>query len=139
MGGSGPVVKIGDFDWCFGVLDSTKIQGVFDSLVFLWKFYNVGIVCFIMRIRFLIKGGQRAFLDEVITKLKSPSLRGLLQFGFDVKYSTLKNYYAQARLMPKELVEDFCGVGGIDFAGLGIEEVLENWGKVKGGKFSKRK
>lgn len=87
-----------------------------------------------MRIRFLSEGGQRAFLDEVILKLSAPSLRGLLQFGFDVKYSTLKNYYGKVRLMPRDLVVDFCEVAGIEFDGLEIEEVEENWGKVKGGK-----
>ena len=87
-----------------------------------------------MRIRFLIDGGQREFLDEVISKLNVSSLRGLLQFGFDVPYSTLKNYYAGARLMPRGLVQDFCGIAGVDFDGLDIEEVGENWGKVLGGK-----
>ena len=91
-----------------------------------------------MRIRFLKKGGQRAFLDLVIFKLKSPSLRGLLQFGFDVKYSTLKNYYSEVRLMPRDLVRDFCEVAGIGFRELGFEEVGENWGRVKGGKISRR-
>jgi hypothetical protein len=89
-----------------------------------------------MRIRFR-KGGQRAFLDLVIERLKSPSLRGLLQFGFDVRYSTLKNYYVGDRLMPKGLVLDFCEVAGIGFEGLGVEEVEENWGKVKGGRVGK--
>ncbi len=90
-----------------------------------------------MRIRFLKDGGQRAFLDEVIEKLNAPSLRGLLQFGFDVKYSTLKNYYVEDRLMPKGLVEDFCGIAGIDFGGLDVEEIGESWGKVLGGKVKK--
>ncbi|MCK4650414.1 hypothetical protein KAT36_04260 [Candidatus Pacearchaeota archaeon] len=92
-----------------------------------------------MRMRFLRKGGQRLFLDLVIEKLRSPSLRGLLQFGFDVKYSTLKNYYNEDRLMPRDLVLDFCEVAGIDFDSLEVEEVEENWGKVLGGKTGKRK
>ena len=87
-----------------------------------------------MRIRFLKKDGQRAFLVEVIRKLRVKSLRGLLQFGFDVKYSTLKNYYVGIRLMPKGLVEDFCDLSGVDFGGLDVEEVGENWGRVLGGK-----
>ena len=78
------------------------------------------------------------FLDEVIVKLRATSLRGLLQFGFDVPYSTLKNYYIQARLMPKSLVVDFCDIAGIDFDGLNVEEMGENWGKVKGGEVGKR-
>ncbi|MFH0808232.1 MAG: hypothetical protein V1888_01295 [archaeon] len=92
-----------------------------------------------MRVRFLKKGRQKAFLDLVILKIKSPSLRGLLQFGFDVKYSTLKNYYSEVRLMSEDLVRDFCGVAGIDFDGLNIGKVDENWGKVLGGKAGKRK
>ncbi len=91
-----------------------------------------------MRIRFLKKGGQREFLDLVKEKLRVGSLRGLLQFGFDVPYSTLKNYYAGVRLMPRGLVEDFCGIAGLDFDSLGAEEVSENWGKIKGGKVGKR-
>jgi len=92
-----------------------------------------------MRIRFLEKGGQREFLDLVIGKLNAPSLGGLLQFGFNVKYSTLKNYYAEVRLMPKDLVLDFCEVAGVEFGGLSVEEVGENWGKIKGGRIGKRR
>jgi len=86
----------------------------------------------------LQRGGQRLFLDLVILKLKSPSLRGLLQFGFDVPYSTLKNYYVGARLMPEELVRDFCDVAGLEFGGLDVEDVEDNWGKVLGGEVGKR-
>jgi hypothetical protein len=92
-----------------------------------------------MRIRFLEKGGQRVFLDLVKDKLRVGSLRGLLQFGFDVKYSTLKNYYVGVRLMPERLVQDFCEVAGLEFDELDIEKVGENWGKVLGGKAGKRK
>lgn len=92
-----------------------------------------------MRIRFLREGGQRVFLDLVIEKLRVKSLRGLLQFGFDVPYSTLKNYYAGVRLMHRGLVEDFCEVAGVEFGGLDAEEVEENWGRVLGGKVGRRK
>jgi len=101
-------------------------------------FYKDWNVVFVMRILFR-NGGQRAFLDLVIRELRSPSLRGLLQFGFDIRYSTLKNYYVGARLMPKGLVLDFCEVAGIGFGKLDVEEVGENWGRVKGGKVGKRK
>jgi hypothetical protein len=87
-----------------------------------------------MRVRFLRKGGQRAFLDFVIDRLKVKSLRGVLQFGVDVNYSTLKNYYNESRLMPRDLVLEFCEVSDIDFVALGIEEVAENWGQMKGGR-----
>ncbi len=90
-----------------------------------------------MRIKFG-KGEQRAFLDLVIERLRASSLRGLLQFVFSVKYSTLKNYYSEDRLMTKDLVVDFCEVSGVKFSELDVEEIGENWGKVKGGKISKR-
>ena len=92
-----------------------------------------------MRIKFLKEGKQRSFLDEVIFKLKATSLRGLLEFGFDVKYSTLKNYYVGVRLMPEELVRDFCEVAGLEFGSLKVEELGENWGRVLGGRIGKRK
>ena len=91
-----------------------------------------------MRVRFLKKNGARDFLDLVVEKLNSPSLRGILQFGFDVKYSALKNYYSGARLMPKRLVLEICEVAGIDFEGLEIEEVGDFWGQEKGGEKSRR-
>jgi hypothetical protein len=85
-----------------------------------------------MRVRFLRKGGQRAFLDFVIDRLRVKSLRGVLQFGVDVNYSTLKNYYNESRLMSRDLVLEFCEIADIDFVALGTEEVAENWGQVKG-------
>ena len=86
-----------------------------------------------------MKGGQRAFLDLVIERLSSPSLRGILQFGFDVPYSTLKNYYNESRLLSEGLFLDLCEVAGVDGLELDFEIVGENWGKVKGGKIGKRK
>jgi hypothetical protein len=91
-----------------------------------------------MRIRFSF-GGQRKFLDLVVVQLSSPSLRGILQFGFDIPYSTLKNYYNESRLLPSSLFSDLCEVARIDKSSLEFEEVLDNWGKVKGGEKSKRK
>jgi hypothetical protein len=91
-----------------------------------------------MRIRFN-RGGQRRFLDLVVEKLRSPSVRGILQFGFEVPYSTLKNYYNESRLLPREFFDDLCDIAKIDKSGLDFEEVGENWGKVKGGNLSKRK
>ena len=91
-----------------------------------------------MRIKFR-RGGQRKFLDLVVVRLRSPSVRGILQFGFDVPYSTLKNYYNESRLLPGDLFDDLCEVARIDRSKLRFEEVGENWGKVKGGKLGKRK
>jgi len=89
------------------------------------------------RIRFR-KGEQRKFLDLVILNLDSPSLRGLLQFGFNVNYSTLKNYYCEDRLMPEDLFGDFCLVGRIEKGKFRFGFVDRNWGQVKGGKKKKR-
>lgn len=91
-----------------------------------------------MRIRF-DRGGQRKFLNLVVEKLNAPSIRGILQFGFNIPYSTLKNYYNESRLLPEGLFEDMCEVAGIDKAELNFEVVDENWGKVFGGRVGKRK
>ncbi len=91
-----------------------------------------------MRIKFK-KGEQRKFLDLVVGKLNSPSVRGILQFGFDVPYSTLRNYYNESRLISKDLFDDICEIALIDKSELEFEVIDENWGKVKGGKISRRK
>ena len=90
-----------------------------------------------MRIKFK-RGKQRKFLDLVVERLRAPSVRGILQFGFDIPYSTLKNYYSESRLLPGGLFDDLCEVAQIDKNGLDYEEVGDNWGKVKGGKLGKR-
>ena len=90
-----------------------------------------------MRIKFE-KGKQREFLDLVIEKLNSPSLRGILQFGFNVSYSTLKNYYNEDRLLSKELFEDLLEVANLKKEDFEFKELDENWGKVKGGKIGKK-
>jgi hypothetical protein len=90
-----------------------------------------------MRVKFR-EGGQRKFLDLVVSRLRAVSLRGVLQFGFDVPYSTLKNYYNESRLLPEELFDDMCEVAGISKSGLKFELVGDNWGMVLGGKLGKR-
>lgn len=82
---------------------------------------------------------QRDFFDWVIEKLDAPSLRGILQFGFNVPYSTLKNYYIGARLIPEDLFKDLCEVARIETSSLEIDYADANWGQVKGGKLGKRK
>jgi len=89
------------------------------------------------RIRFR-KGGQRRFLDLVVVRLKFPSVRGILQFGFEVPYSTLKNYYNESRLLPLDFFEELCEVAGISKKDLRFELVDENWGRAKGGAFRSR-
>jgi hypothetical protein len=91
-----------------------------------------------MRVKFA-KGGQRKFIDLVIEKVNSPSLRGLLQFGLNVPYSTLKNYYVEERLLSEELFLDLCGLARLDKDSFDVTLLEENWGKVKGGMKSKRK
>ena len=91
-----------------------------------------------MRVKFR-KGGQRKFLDLVVERLSSPSVRGILQFGIDVPYSTLKNYYNESRLLPEDLFDDLCDLARIDKSELRFELVDDNWGKVLGGSKSKRK
>ena len=51
------------------------------------------------------KGKQKEFLDLVRNGLRVSSLRGILQFGFDVKYSTLKDYYNERLLLPRSLFD----------------------------------
>ncbi|MFA4960618.1 MAG: hypothetical protein WC548_03040 [Candidatus Pacearchaeota archaeon] len=88
-----------------------------------------------MRVKFPT-GEQRKFLNMIISKTNSPSLRGLIQFGFDVKYSALKNYYNELRLLPKKIFEEMCSVAGLDPKFFDIVLFDNNWGKVKGGKMS---
>ena len=89
------------------------------------------------RIRF--KGiTVRKFLDLVIEKTNSPSLRGLIQFGLDAKYSALKNYYQGSRLIPQDLFEELLELSRLDKKDFEFEILGENWGKIKGGKKSRR-
>jgi hypothetical protein len=85
-----------------------------------------------MRVKFR-KGFQRKFLDEVIIKLNSPSLRGLLQFGFDTSYSSLKKYYNELRLMPEKIFSEMKTSAGLE-KNFRVKFFEDNWGKVKGGK-----
>lgn len=78
-------------------------------------------------------------MDLVIFRVNSPSLRGLLQFGLNINYSTLKNYYNESRLMSISLFEEFLEVSKIKKEEIAFEIVKSNWGQVKGGKIGKRK
>jgi len=84
------------------------------------------------------RGEQRKFLDLVATKLNCISVRGILQFGFDIPYSSLKNYYVERRLLPVGFFESLCHLAKIDASKLNVKYVKGNWGQVKGGKNSKR-
>ena len=91
----------------------------------------------IMRIKFQ-KGKQREFLDLVVKRLNCVSLRGILQFGLDISYDCLKNYYVERRLMDRELFNDLCHISKINKNELKVEYFMDNWGQVKGGKINKR-
>jgi hypothetical protein len=84
------------------------------------------------------KGLQRAFLDLVVDRLGCVSVRGILQFGFEFNYSSLKNYYTERRMIPIGFFKDLCHVARINLNELDIEYVKGNFGQAKGGKTSKR-
>lgn len=90
-----------------------------------------------MRVKFE-KGKQREFLDLAINNLSCRSLRGLLQFGFDINYDSLKSYYTERRLMNKSFFDNLCHIAKIDLNSLEISLLDDNWGKIKGGKKSKK-
>jgi len=85
------------------------------------------------------KGYQRKFLDLVIKKLDCLSLRGILQFGFDVKYSSLKNYYTERRLLPREFFELLCDITKLNILNFDVKYLSKKWGQIKGGEVSKRR
>jgi len=85
------------------------------------------------------KNMQRKFLNKIIKELNCVSLRSLLQFGLKTNYDCLKNYYTERRLLPLELFEDLCYLSKINPKSLDINYKDENWGKIKGGKISRRK
>jgi hypothetical protein len=92
-----------------------------------------------MRVSFLKKGAQKKFLEMVLEKINCVSLRSLNERGIDISYSSLKNYYSERRLLPKELFDDLCYLAKIDSKNLEIGFLDENWGRVKGGKKGKKR
>jgi len=89
------------------------------------------------RIKFK-KTKQKAFLKRVIQELNSPSLRAILQFGFNIPYATLKNYYTERRSLPQDLFEDLCYISKINPDSLNIQTLKPNFGQIRGGKKSKK-
>jgi hypothetical protein len=88
-----------------------------------------------MESRILFKRNeQRKFLDLVIRRLNCTSLRGLLQFGFNISYSSLKNYYTERRLLPEDFYNNLCHISKIDKRLFKIKYLKQNWGQIKGGK-----
>jgi len=83
-----------------------------------------------MRIKFKV-GGQRKFLDLVMQKLNCISIRKILQFGFDISYPSLKNYYTERRTIPIDFFNDLCYLSKINKKQLDIEYLGDNWGQTK--------
>lgn len=83
-----------------------------------------------MRVLFK-KGEQRKFLQKVLKNLACPTLNELRNRGFEINYSTLKNYFNESRTLPKELFLELCEISKIEPEALFLKE---NWGQVKGGK-----
>jgi len=88
-----------------------------------------------MRVKFE-KGKQREFLRNVLEKLNCPNLRSFRQFGFDVPYSTLKNYFSEARNLPEKLFEELILISKINKKEIKYELLQENFGQILGGKKS---
>jgi hypothetical protein len=84
------------------------------------------------------KGEQRNFLKKVLENVNCPSLRAFMQFGFDVPYSTLKNYYSEVRFLPESFFRELVEFGKIDLKAFEFELIEGNWGQIKGGIKSKR-
>lgn len=84
------------------------------------------------------EGGQRKFIEEVLKNLNCPSLRAFLQFGFDIPYSTLKNYYSEKRLLPEDFFLELVSFSKINPENFSFSFLEGNWGQIKGG-MSKRR
>jgi len=87
-----------------------------------------------MRVKFVEVGRQRKFILDVLNELGCPSLRAFEQYGLDVSYSTLKNYFVEQRTLPMELFNKMCFLSGIKVDSFEIVFLDENWGQKKGGR-----
>ena len=81
---------------------------------------------------------QREFLKLVLQRTNCPSLRELISRGFDIPYSTWKNYFNESRKLPEELFNDLCIFAKIDRSKLNINVLGSNWGQIKGGEISRK-
>jgi hypothetical protein len=79
---------------------------------------------------------QRKFIQEVLGKVNSPSLRELGR-RLNVNYSTLKNYFNEDRCLPESLFNDLCYISKINKENFRVEYLDKNWGQVKGGRSKK--
>ena len=83
-------------------------------------------------------GDQKRFLKKVLEELNCPSLRALNQFGFEIPYSTLKNYFNEERTLPEEFFNDLCYLAKISREKFNFKILKDNWGKIKGGRKTKK-
>jgi len=90
-----------------------------------------------MRVKFK-SGEQRKFLNLVVEKLNCVSIRGILERGFNISYDCLKNYYIERRLFPEWFFKDLCHLAKLNPNDFDVRYLGDNWGRVKGGKRSKR-
>jgi len=92
-----------------------------------------------MRVMFKEKNGQKKFMKSVLVSTNCPSIRDFEQFGLDINYSTMKNYFSGDRLLSKELFDKLIYLSKINKNKLKVKLLDNNWGQIKGGKKSKRK
>ncbi len=84
------------------------------------------------------KGQQKKFLQDILEKINCPSLRELINRGFDIPYSTLKNYFSEKRNLPEDFFKELCKLAKINSTKLKIKTLEKNWGQIRGGKKSKK-
>ncbi|MEJ2267833.1 MAG: hypothetical protein P8X70_02035 [Nanoarchaeota archaeon] len=85
-----------------------------------------------MRVQFN-KRKQREFIQKIMIKINSPSLKELSN-RIQISYSTLKNYFNESRNLPENLFKDLCFLANIPKKNFFVKFLKENWGQVKGGK-----
>ena len=90
-----------------------------------------------MRIKFK-KRKQREFFNLVLEKSNCPSVRELIKRGFDVSYSSLKNYYSERRLISEEFFDNLCRFAGLNKNNFDYEILNETFGQIRGGKKSRK-
>jgi hypothetical protein len=90
-----------------------------------------------MRIKFKERK-QKEFLKEVLVSINCPSLRELRKRGFDIPYSTLKNYFNEDRTLPLEFFEQLLEISGLKKERLIFKIVKDNVGQIEGGKKSRK-
>lgn len=78
-------------------------------------------------------------MKKVLENTSCSSLKTFEQFGFGVPYSTMKNYFSEKRLLPKDLFDNFCHIAKLNPQDFKTKFIEDTWGQVKGGKKIKRR